>query len=116
MRIGAALIQARSRQETLSELNRLLRKRFPNLPQRYFTEERSEVRREWLTAEQLAQFNAGHTRVLDPHRTSGPLIACEYRGQTYMLDGTNRLNVWLRDGDKTLHATIIVRNGESYAA
>jgi len=47
---------------------------------------------------------------------SGPLVACEYRGHTYMLDGTNRLNVWLRDGDKASHETIILKNRESYAA
>ena len=63
-RIDVALIQARSRQETLSELNRLLRKRFPDLPERYFTQETFEVRREWLTAKHLAQFNPGHTSCL----------------------------------------------------
>jgi hypothetical protein len=115
MRIDAALIQARSRQETFSELNRLLRKRFPGLPQQYFTQENSDVRLEWLTAKQLAQFNPGHTRT-NPHQMTGALVACEYRGQTYMLDGTNRLNVWLRDGDRALHETIILKNRESNAA
>jgi hypothetical protein len=40
---------------------------------------------------------------------NGPLLACEYQGQTYLLDGTNRLNVWIRDGDTEPHEIIIVR-------
>jgi hypothetical protein len=84
-----------------------MRKRFPHLPQNYFTAE-SELRREWLTAAQLTQFNPGHLRAT-PKQMEGPLLAGEYRGQTYMLDGTNRLNVWLRDGDTSEHEIIIVR-------
>jgi len=41
---------------------------------------------------------------------SGPLVAGEYRGKTYMLDGTNRLNVWRQNGDDALHETIILKN------
>ena len=106
-RVDAALNQAQTRDETLSEMNRLLRKRFPDLPNDYFTAE-AELRREWLTAAQLMQFNLGHSRT-EPRRMDGPLLAGEYQGQTYMLDGTNRLNVWLRDGDTSSHEVIIVR-------
>ena len=71
-RVEAALIQARSRDETLSELNRLLRKRFPDLAQRHFTEEGCELRREWLTAHQLANFNPKHNRMA-PRQMNGQL-------------------------------------------
>ena len=107
-RVDVALIQARSRSETISEINRLMRKRFPDLPKNHFTEERCELRREWLTAAELAQFNPKHSRT-DPHQLRGPLVACEHHGQIHMVDGTNRLNVWLRDGDTEQHETIIVR-------
>jgi hypothetical protein len=59
-RVDAALNQAQSCEETLSELNRLLRKRFPEAPTQYFTEEACELRREWLTATQLNDFNPKH--------------------------------------------------------
>ena len=107
-RVDAALIQARSRDETVSELNRLLRKRFADLPASYFEENGCELRREWLTARQLAEFHPKHDRMA-PRQMAGPLLACEYQGRIYLLDGTNRLNVWIRDGDTEVHETIIVR-------
>ena len=56
----------------------------------------------------MKDFNPKHSRMA-PRQMTGPVLACEYLGQTYIFDGTNRLNVWLRDGDIEQHETIIVR-------
>ena len=108
LRVDAALIQAAAVRKPFRSLIASLRKRFPDLPQNYFSEEACELRQEWLTATQLSTFNPGHFRS-EPRQMAGPLLACEYNGDTYMLDGTNRLNVWLRDGDVEMHETIIVK-------
>jgi hypothetical protein len=110
--LDGALSAKHTRDVTLFQLNRLLRKRFADLPERYLTQQNCHVRREWLTAEQLRTFHPGHSEAA-PRRMSGPVVAWEYCDQTYMLDGTNRLNVWLRDGDHSVHETIIVRKMET---
>jgi len=109
--IDAALNLWPSRDKTFAQLNRLLAKRFPDLPPSYFTQVNCAVRLERLTASELAKFNPGHSRT-EPRRMTGPIIASEFRGNSYILDGTNRLNVWVRDGDVELHDTIIVKNIE----
>jgi hypothetical protein len=37
------------------------------------------------------------------------LVVFEHQGERYMIDGTNRLNVWLRDGDEERHDAIIIK-------
>jgi hypothetical protein len=105
--LDAALSAKRTREATFARLNQLLQKQFPALPETYLTQDNCEVRSERLTAEQLKHFHPGHGRT-DPHQMTGPIVAWEYSGETYLLDGTNRLNVWLRDGDNAAHETIVV--------
>ena len=111
-RVDVALCQASSREQTVSEVNRLLRKWVHDLPQNYFNEENSTIRCEWLTTKELTIFTRGHDRAT-PRRTNGPILVAEYRGTSYMLDGTNRINRWLKDGSAEKHeAIILTRNGE----
>jgi hypothetical protein len=106
-RVDVALFQASSREQTLSEINRLLRKWHFHLPDDYITLHNCAIRREWLTPQQLSHFTRGHPRSA-PKRVSGPLVVVEYQGETYMLDGTNRINRWLADGDREPHETVIL--------
>jgi hypothetical protein len=103
-----ALTFKRTRNATLTRLNELLRKRSPEMPDGYLTENNCELSREMLTAVQLQQFNPGHDRA-EPRQMSGPVVVLEYAGDRYMFDGTNRLNVWLRNRDAEAHETIIVK-------
>jgi len=103
-----ALTLKRARNATLTRLNELLRKRFPEMPDGYLTENNCELSRQMLTAVQLQKFNPGHDRV-EPRQMSGPVVVFEHAGERYMFDGTNRLNVWLRDGEGKAHETIIVK-------
>lgn len=103
-----ALTLKRRRDATVARLNQLLQKRFPDMPDGYLTAGNCELSREMLTAVQLQQFNPRHDRT-EPHQMNGPLVVFEQRGERYLFDGTNRLNVWLRDGDAEEHETIIVK-------
>jgi hypothetical protein len=106
--LDVALTLKRTRDATLVRFNELVRKRFPELPERCLTQENCELRRELLTATQLQRFNPGHTRDR-PRQMTGPVVAWEYGNESYMLDGTTRLNAWLRDGDTNEHETIIMK-------
>jgi len=106
--LDTALTAKRTRDATIARLDQLLRKRFTDLPGNYLTQDNCELWRESLTAEQLQRFNPGHDRA-EPRQMSGPVVVFERGSERYMLDGTNRLNVWLRDGDNAVHETIIVR-------
>ncbi|MEO7859127.1 MAG: hypothetical protein ABIU05_01585 [Nitrospirales bacterium] len=109
-RVDVALNQAQTRQVTISELNRLLVKWGVGAPPAYISE-RSTIRREWLTARQLERFRRGHTRT-EARQFGPPLIAVEFGGSTFILDGTNRINVWLRDGENTPHEVIVLGPSE----
>jgi hypothetical protein len=107
-RVDIAINQARTRQETISELNRLLQKWNVGAPASYISEHSSAIRREWLTPQQMEQlFIRGHTRT-NVRRFDSPLVAVEYDGKTYMLDGTNRINIWLKEGNTEQHEVIIL--------
>ena len=104
-RVDRAIAQARNRAETISELNRLFGKQGRGAPANHFSEENCTIRREFLTPQQLDKFWRGHTKA-EPRQVGAPLVAVEFRGHTYMLDGTNRINAWLRDGNTEAHETI----------
>jgi hypothetical protein len=67
-----------------------------------------DVWRESLTAAQLQQCNPGHSDA-NPRQLTGSVVVFEREGERYMFDGTNRLNVWLRDGDKECRDAIIIK-------
>ena len=108
-RVDLAINQASTREQTVSELNRLLRKWFPAAPEAYISEEHSVLQQKWLTPQELdSQLRRGHARAA-PRRVNGiPLLAVQYEGGIYMLDGTNRINGWLQSGDTELHEVIII--------
>jgi len=111
-RVDIALCQASSREQTISEVNRLLAKWINGLPPNYLNETNCAIRREWLPTEELLKFTRGHSRN-NPRKTDGPLLVAEYRGTSYMLDGTNRINRWLQDGNAEKHEVIILtKHGE----
>jgi hypothetical protein len=105
-RVDRAIAHANSRRETISELNRLLRKWNVGAPADYISAA-SRIRQEWLTVEELGAFCRNHKKD-KPRQVEPPLVAVEFRGKTCMLDGTNRINAWIRDGDTATHEIIIV--------
>jgi hypothetical protein len=106
--LDIALTLKRTRQATLATLNHLMKKRFPHLPDEYLTQDNCDVWGESLTAGQLQQCNPRHSDA-NPRQLTGPVVVFEHEGQRYMFDGTNRLNVWLRDGNKECHDAIIIK-------
>lgn len=106
-RVDAALVQGRNRAQTLSEVNRLCRKLDSSVPPLYVTESNTTLKQEWLTPKQLDAFKRGHDRNT-PRHIGGPLIAINHRGTTFMLDGTNRINMWLKQGNTEMHEVIIL--------
>jgi hypothetical protein len=108
-RADVAINQATRRFETVSEINRLLKKWFKPCQPCEITPENSSIRQEWLTPQQLAAFTRGHNKV-NPRRIDGvPILVIEYFGITYLLDGTNRINYWLANGDTNIHEVIILK-------
>ena len=57
----------------------------------------------------MKQCNPGHARALPKQMPGPPLVVFEHQAERYMIDGTNRLNVWLRDGDQEGHDAIIIK-------
>jgi hypothetical protein len=106
--LDVALTLKRTRSATLARLNHLLLKRFPGTPDNYLTQDNCEVWRESRTADQLRCYNPGHDRA-EPQRMTGPVVVFERGNERYMFDGTNRLNVWLRDGDRNSHDVIVLK-------
>jgi hypothetical protein len=45
----------------------------------------------------------------EPARTDLPLIVYEAAGQTYLIDGTKRVNKWESIGDEGPHPVLIIR-------
>ena len=76
------------------------------------TRDNCDVWGESLTAAQLQQCNPLHSNA-NPRQMTGPVVVFEYEGGRYMFDGTNRLNVWLRDGDKERRDAIIIKRKEN---
>ena len=107
--LDIALSARPTRHATLAALNRLLHKRFPHFFSDHITQGNCDVWRESLTAAQLKQCNPGHARALPKQMPGPPLVVFEHQAERYMIDGTNRLNVWLRDGDQEGHDAIIIK-------
>ena len=107
--VDTAMFEATSRAETIAEVNRLLRKCVAKAPCGFISEANTTLLRENLTVPQLATFWRGHTRT-EARRYYLPIIAAEFRGTTYVLDGTRRINEWVDFGDKETHETIIIRH------
>lgn len=104
--LDAALTLKATRTATLVRLNELFLKRFGS--DGSLTENNCEVWRESLTADQLQRCNPGHDRA-EPKQMTGPIIVFERDAERYMFDGTNCLNVWLRDNDQKHHDVIVIK-------
>ena len=106
--LDTAFTLKRTRQATLAELNRLFQKRLPGLPAEQLTESNCDIWFESLTAAELKRCNPGHEDAL-PRQMTGPVVVFEREDSRYMFDGTNRLNVWLRDGDTDHHDVTVLK-------
>ena len=59
-------------------------------------------RRETRTTSELGNFTRGHER-RKPARQECPIIVAEYQGVEYLLDGNNRINLWIDQEDTREH-------------
>jgi hypothetical protein len=91
-----------------ARLNRLIRER------NWFTRELSLnpetcsiSLEEWPSA-RLRELDRWHKRFA-PRGEEGPLIVAYFEGKAYLLDGCNRVNVWLRSKRNAVHEVIAIR-------
>jgi len=58
--------------------------------------------REKRSTDELTRFLRGHDRV-NPQRTDCPIIVAVYEGEERLLDGNNRINYWVKQGNTEDH-------------
>ena len=58
--------------------------------------------REKRSTEELAEFQRTHTRD-SPKRQGCPIIIAVFQGEERLLDGTTRINLWVKEGNTELH-------------
>lgn len=47
-----------------------------------------------------------HSRA-EPKRPHGPVLLAERDDRFHIIDGSNRVNLWIRDGDRSMHDVLI---------
>ena len=106
-RVQAALYPAQSHSDAVFHVNRLLGKWFKPCKPCTITKKNTSIHVAWLTPQQMGEFTRGHEKNYPRMIDGPPLVAIEYLGITYMLDGTTRLNYWL-DRHETVKREVII--------
>ena len=91
-KVYAAFPYAPDPRDAVAQVDRILRKWHPELPADFIAEGTCAIRQEWWSAQQLEKLCLRHDR-RKPDRDFGPIIAVEYFGHSYVVDGTNRANL-----------------------
>ena len=94
--------------EATSEVSRILRKWHRDLAPTYVESSTCDIRQEhWPTA-RLSELTLRPRRG-NPDRDYGPIVAVEYHGSKYVVDGTKRTNLWREQQSPDEHEILLIR-------
>jgi hypothetical protein len=106
-KVYAAFPYAPEPNDAVAQVDRIFRKWHPALPTGFIVEGSCRIRQEWWSAQQLENLCLRHERN-SPDRDFGPIIAVEYLGHNYVVDGTNRANLWKAQKSTELREVLLI--------
>jgi hypothetical protein len=110
-RVQSAFYLSPTLDKALSEVNRILRKTYSDLPQDYIDPSVCTIRQEWFGVQQLRELKLRHT-LSSPKYTEGPIVVVEYLGLRHVIDGTNRVNQWIAKDSTESHEVLLISRPE----
>jgi hypothetical protein len=106
-RAYAAVLPGADENAARVQLRKLVNERFGRGNWAEINEQDWSIRSEVLPLDRIREFDRKHGR-RNPRGFDGPLVAAEFRGHRYILDGTNRINKWIAEGEAVDREVLII--------
>jgi hypothetical protein len=88
-------------------LNRLVNERFPSGPPLELNQTTCSIGEHEYSTRELEAFERWHKRDT-PASDAGSIVVAQCRGRSFVIDGNNRVNRWIRENSRDLHRAIVI--------